>query len=74
MINEARTELREELLGAVIMKRVKPRRVIRGVHEHLMKSGAVGGDVHGSLMVYGEAVLAGEGGIEVGHHSHFPRA
>jgi hypothetical protein len=33
-------------------------------------AGALGGDVHGAVMVDGEAVIAVEGGIEVGDHPH----
>ena len=44
------------------------------VHEHLVDAGALGHDVHGAVVMHGEAVVALERGVQVGDHPHLPVA
>ena len=51
-----------------------PRVVLAGQHEHLVRAAGLGLDVHRTTVVDGERLVAVEGRVQVGDHTHPPRA
>ncbi len=74
VVDEAALEGHHELAGGLVVEAVERLRVVGGVDEHLVDAGALGGDVHRAVVVDGEALLAVECRVQVGHDPHPPVA